>query len=1184
MGTFDVRARSARLHLAFATIGLVASALLTIGGATAASAITPSSPTDSVHVASVFSARSLSAKTPTMSGQFAYGSTVTAKPGSWTRGTTFTYQWLANGAKITGATKATLKLGSAQKGKQISVRVTGKKSGYTTVSKTSAKSAKVMTAPTPTISGTVAYASTVTAKTGSWTSGTTLTYQWLANGTKITGATKATLKLGSAQKGSQISVTVTGKRSGYATVTKTSARSAKVATAATPTMSGEFVSGSTITVRPGTWTSGTTFTYQWLADGTKVSGATKTTLRLGSAQTGAHISVAVTGKKSGYATVTKTSAASAAVTVPEPTGPSFCHAVGANTTWHGDVDLSLCSDIIVVGEGDTLTVAAGTDVRNGTIRVDPKGSVSIAGATLTAVHLTATRCTSVMVVDSILQASPIRTEECKKTVVRATRFSGASNPLTVNYSPDITGLDFSGADRNTFAGSGADRRVLVNFGTVPAGSDWAVAANSDAVLGGYIDVKGRVQAGPGVIFKGVSFRMVDAGRIDVAGTTQAPVVFTHLYNDDYAGDTDGGGPIGIPPWSPSTHTPTSHDPAINVDPRLNSLTARAAVVQVSHALFDNSQAIAWWTLDSTPHDATARLSVTDSRINGRVGVHASDATIALARNVFGDIPQNDYNDPAVMMAAGDVSGLVLSGADANVFTGADASRVVVFDWTWDARLPAGASYSVSSDSGAILSGTLEVEGSLTMKPGTILKDAHIVLGTGASLDVAGTPSRPVTFSSMYDDSVGGATRAFTSSDDAVSDDVVQISGSAIEATGEFTSVSIRHAVFDHYEESAFTARWAYRNGLDALHGDFTVTDTLFRAPLELTDLDGMVSVARSTFDPRPVFSWNAPPVRRPGLHMNMDDPTGVVLSGPDSNIFTGDPVSRRIEGGLTSVPADLEWSIDSETGAIFTGMFDVMGVLHVGPGTVFKGARIIVDAEGTLDIAGTDASPVVFTGYWDDSVGGDSDDQDDVGARYNEYITFSDGTPGGGAGDSSHITGAVFMHAQTAIRLGEWVNTTITRSQFVDNDESIGIDPASFGDTYEGQYAWALLPCTPPYNSSATVRDSWMGESGFASMDVSASDLVELFGLSPLAPDIGTDVISGPSQSAIDEIWGQNLAQVDQTIYDSSNTVPWALYQCTVSASPPITIAFPWFPVSHQRVDHLLFPAYEESLIAVDRP
>ena len=55
---------------------------------------------------------------------------------------TLTYQWKANGAAISGATATTYIVPAAYVGKTITVTVTGTKTGYTTVAKTSAPTAR----------------------------------------------------------------------------------------------------------------------------------------------------------------------------------------------------------------------------------------------------------------------------------------------------------------------------------------------------------------------------------------------------------------------------------------------------------------------------------------------------------------------------------------------------------------------------------------------------------------------------------------------------------------------------------------------------------------------------------------------------------------------------------------------------------------------------------------------------------------------------------------------------------------------------------------------------------------------------------------------------------------------------------------------------------------------------------
>jgi uncharacterized protein YkwD len=67
-----------------------------------------------------------------------------ATPGTWVpSGVKFTYRWYASGKLIPGQTKSTMKISKKYKGKQISVRVTGKKSGYTSITKSSKSTSKV---------------------------------------------------------------------------------------------------------------------------------------------------------------------------------------------------------------------------------------------------------------------------------------------------------------------------------------------------------------------------------------------------------------------------------------------------------------------------------------------------------------------------------------------------------------------------------------------------------------------------------------------------------------------------------------------------------------------------------------------------------------------------------------------------------------------------------------------------------------------------------------------------------------------------------------------------------------------------------------------------------------------------------------------------------------------------------
>jgi ABC-type phosphate transport system substrate-binding protein len=76
---------------------------------------------------------------PVLSGKHKVGSTEKSSHGQWAPGaTSYAYQWYKGSAKISGATKSSLKLAKSLKGKSIHCKVTAKRSGYTSASASSA--------------------------------------------------------------------------------------------------------------------------------------------------------------------------------------------------------------------------------------------------------------------------------------------------------------------------------------------------------------------------------------------------------------------------------------------------------------------------------------------------------------------------------------------------------------------------------------------------------------------------------------------------------------------------------------------------------------------------------------------------------------------------------------------------------------------------------------------------------------------------------------------------------------------------------------------------------------------------------------------------------------------------------------------------------------------------------------
>lgn len=168
---------------------------------------------------------------------------------------------------------------------------------------------------TPTVTGTATIGQTLTASAGSWGPGTvTLAYQWYRDSAAISGATKNSYTVTADDAGAEITVRVTGSRSPYIRTTRSSASTDEVAkgtlTTGIPKISGTPTVGKTLTAAPGTWgPSPVTVTYQWYRGATAIPKATAKTYVLTSSDKKKSITVAVTGAKTGYRTVSTTSKA-----------------------------------------------------------------------------------------------------------------------------------------------------------------------------------------------------------------------------------------------------------------------------------------------------------------------------------------------------------------------------------------------------------------------------------------------------------------------------------------------------------------------------------------------------------------------------------------------------------------------------------------------------------------------------------------------------------------------------------------------------------------------------------------------------------------------------------------------------------------------------------------------------------
>jgi hypothetical protein len=257
-----------------------------------------------------------STKAPTVSKS---GSTLSVSKGSWNVAPTgYSYVWervANNGTTTPVGTGTTYTLTGADAEQQIRVTVVATAIHYydaqvTVIGQLGAK-------PQPSapleLAGAQTLSSGVFLKFATWPANTDVTLQWSRDGKAIAGETNAIHFTVPADLGKKLTLAVTARRPGYqtsVTTLSTGTIMADVAIVATekPTIETAWHDVSTSSfvnfdfiASTGKWTApGTTSTYQWLRNGTPITGATSATYRTTAKDLGESISVRVTASKAFY--------------------------------------------------------------------------------------------------------------------------------------------------------------------------------------------------------------------------------------------------------------------------------------------------------------------------------------------------------------------------------------------------------------------------------------------------------------------------------------------------------------------------------------------------------------------------------------------------------------------------------------------------------------------------------------------------------------------------------------------------------------------------------------------------------------------------------------------------------------------------------------------------------------------
>ena len=213
--------------------------------------------------------------TSTGDGQLRVGTTIKLPRTQFEKSAKLTYAWYRDGEVVDGATTAKYALTVDDFGHDVRPLVVATKAGHLPVTflgkAVEIAQGLIAKAPTPSLKGKAAVGNTLTASTKAWIDGAELTYQWYSDGTAIDGATSDTYDLTAADFGASISVGITGTLEAYEPLEKVSAGVTVAAGVLKysdkPGISGEFVTGGTVTVNAGTWIDGAEVAIVWSRNG-----------------------------------------------------------------------------------------------------------------------------------------------------------------------------------------------------------------------------------------------------------------------------------------------------------------------------------------------------------------------------------------------------------------------------------------------------------------------------------------------------------------------------------------------------------------------------------------------------------------------------------------------------------------------------------------------------------------------------------------------------------------------------------------------------------------------------------------------------------------------------------------------------------------------------------------------------